>query len=152
MDKRSRHGQKSKNSDQSSVGSAAKHALCGLLISLGAATVALVIVALCSLSRPDPEGLMLPVASVLPYPCAILGGFIACKLHRNSPVMCSMLFCIMTLLLSIALFPVLPSTYEGGLSALSFFIMRGLLLGCCISGGLLGAMSPSVKKRRRRKR
>lgn len=137
---------------EQSLGGAVRCAICGMLISLAAAIALLSILTVFSLARPDPEGLMLAVASVLPYPCAILGGFICTKIGKASPAAAAAIYCGMTVILSVAMFPLLPSTYEHGISALSFFTMRALLIGCCISGTLLGAMSPSGNKRHRHRK
>lgn len=126
---------------------------CGLLISLAVAIVIFSLLAVYALTRPDPEGFLLPIASFVCYPCAILGGFISCKVYRGSPVLCAVIFALMNILISIILYPILPSTNESQLSALPFFALRGLLVLCCAVGSLLGAKAfTSTGKRHRRRK
>ncbi len=144
-----RHGDS--ESDISLLG-AIRCSTCGLLISLAAAIVIFSILAVYALTRPDPEGFLLPIASFLCYPCAMLGGFISCKIYRGSPVLCGVIFALMNLLLSIILYPILPSTGASQITALSFFALRGLLVLCCGVGSFLGTRALSTGKRRRRRR
>ena len=139
-------------SDISLIG-AIRCCTCSLLISLAVAIVIFSLLAVYALTRPDPEGFLLPIASFLCYPCAMLGGFLSCKLYRGSPVLCAVIFALMNLLLSIILYPILPSTNESPISALSFFALRGLLVLCCAVGSVLGvkAFAPNSRKRRRRR-
>ena len=125
---------------------------CGLLISLAVAIIIFSILAVYALTRPDPEGFLLPIASFLCYPCAILGGFLSCKLYRGSPVLCGVIFALMNLLLSVILYPILPSTGASQITAPWFFALRGLLIVCCAVGSFLGTRALSTGKRRRRRR
>lgn len=154
MDQR-KHPQRPRRGDGDgdiSLSYAIKSCLCGLLLSLSAALVILSIMTAYSLTRPDPEGVVLPVAGFLCYPAAMLGGFMSCKIYKGSPVLCGVIFGLMMLLLSIILYPILPSTGGHGMSALSFFGLRGLLVLCCAAGSLLGAKTFVGGKRKRRRR
>lgn len=156
MDKRKHNRPSSKKTndrqDTESVAYAIKCCICGLMISLAAALVMLGIVSAYSLTKPDPESFALPVSSFLSFPCAILGGFISCKLFRGSTAICTVIFGLMNIALSLIVFPILPDTDGNSISALSFFIMRGILLLCCTAGCLLGAKSNSAPKKRRHKK
>ena len=156
MDKR-KYSQRTRHAEgdgDPSLSHALKSCLCGLLISLSAALFLLAIMTVYSLNRPDPEGTLLPIASFLCYPCAMLGGFISCKIYRGSPSLCGIVFGLMMLLLSVLIYPMLPATDGHGMSALSFFALRGLLVLCCATGSVLGAkaFSGNGKRRRRRRR
>ncbi len=150
MDKKRKHSQRSDNSP--SVSPVFKSCFCGMLISLASALVILCLTAVYALGKTDPESIMLPLSSFLAYPCAILGGFVSCKICKDSPVLCGLIYGLLSVTLSVALYPALPTTGTHSMSALSFFGLRGLLLICCIAGCLLGAKSLSNQKRHRRRR
>lgn len=156
MDKRKhRHSSSARTTDKQdteSVAYAIKCCICGLMLSLAAALVALAVISAYSLTKPDPESFALPVASFLSFPCAILGGFVSCKLFRGSTAICTVIFGLMNITLSLIVFPILPDTDGNSISALSFFIMRGILLLCCTAGCLLGAKSNSSPKKHKRKK
>ncbi len=147
---RTRHNE---NQNDVSLITAIRACVCGLLVSFAAAVIMLSVLAVYALSRPDPEGFLLPIASFLCFPSAIFGGFMSCKLYRGSPVLCGVIFALMNIVVSMALYPILPSTDAGSTSALGFFALRGLLILCCAVGSFLGTKSfaGSGKRRRRRK-
>lgn len=146
---RARH---SEGENDVSLITAIRACVCGLLVSFAAAIIMLSILAAFALSRPDPEGFLLPIASFLCFPSAILGGFMSCRLYRGSPVLCGVIFALMNIVISMVLYPILPSTNEGSTSALSFFALRGLLILCCAVGSFLGARSLAASGKRRRRR
>ena len=125
--------------------------LCGLLAMLASATVIISLLCVFALTRQDPVGTVLPVSSFLCYPCAMIGGFVSYRLHRSSPFLCGVISGLMVMLLSLALYPLLPRVSEQAASTLGFFIMRGLILLCCIVGALLGSKT-EVRDRRKRHR
>lgn len=140
-----------RNSDTSSFAMLFKGCSLGLLVSLAAGLAVLCIAAAFSLSKQDPEGIILPLSGFLLFPCSMLGGYLSCKISRDSPLLCGLVFGGMVITLSVALYPLLRSTSDSH-SALAFFGMRALLLLCCIAGCLLGAKSNDTKKRHRHKR
>lgn len=149
MQTKRKHTQR--NSDSSSLPLLFKGCLLGLLISLAAGLLVLCVVAAFSLSKPNPEAIILPLSGFLLFPCVMLGGYISCKVCKESPLLCGLVFGGMVITISVALYPFLHSTTDSH-SALAFFILRALLLLCCIAGCLLGAKSNDSKQRRRHKR
>ncbi len=146
---RARHNE---SENDVSLVTAIRACTCGLLVSFAAAVLMLSILAVYALTRPDPEGFLLPIASFLCYPSAIFGGFMSCKLYRGSPVLCGVIFALMNIVVSMVLYPLLPSTDAGSLSTFWFFALRGLLVLCCAVGSFLGAKSLAVSGKRRRRR
>ena len=146
---RARHNE---SENDVSLVTAIRACTCGLLVSFAVAVLMLSILAVYALTRPDPEGFLLPIASFLCYPSAIFGGFMSCKLYRGSPVLCGVIFALMNIVVSMVLYPLLPSTDAGSLSTFWFFALRGLLVLCCAVGSFLGAKSLAVSGKRRRRR
>lgn len=129
-----------------------KYCICGLLLSMSAALIILSISAVYALTRTDPESFLLPIAGVLPYPCAMLGAFITCRLYRQKPLLCTAVYGLITVVLSLILYAVLPGSGTEKISALSFFALKILLLLCCGAGSLLAAKSLEAQKYKHRKR
>lgn len=156
MNKRKKKYAPSRKTDMTEhEGSAAlliKYCICGALLSFSAVLVILSISAVYALTRTNPEGFLLPIAGVLPYPCAMLGAFITCRLYRQKPLLCAVIYGLFTVVLSLVLYALLPQSYTGTVSALSFFMLKILLLLCCAAGSMLGAKSLETQNRRHRKR
>ncbi len=138
------HNKKRKSeqdSNSTTLASTLKSSLCGTLISLSTALVCISILTAYALTKKDPEGFLLKVASFLPYPCAILGGFVSRRSYVGKCSVICAVFSLMCVSLSLALYPFLTATLNNSLSALSFFGLRILLILCCIVGCVMGDRS-----------
>lgn len=140
------------NEREGSITQLLKYCTCGILLSLSVAVVVISISAVYALTRTDPESFLLPLAGILHYPCAMLGAFIAYRLYRQSPLLCTAVYGTLAIILSLIMYAILPGSDKSSMSTLSFLVQRILLLACCGMGTLLSKKSIDAQKHPRHRR
>lgn len=131
------------------VGDLLRHCLLGVAPALAAAfLLALIGAALC-LRAEDPPALTVPVGTVLLYACAVLAGLLGARLHRCKFLLCGLIsgICLLVFFWGLTLF--LPEAEGSGMSFLTAFLLRLLLLPCSCLGALLGGQRKLRHRRRR---
>ena len=124
----------------------------GILITVGVSFTIMLASTAAALLTDDPTAFVNPIGYVLPFICAILGGFICSKLNKSSPyltsIICAFVFVLLSMLLSFAL----PHSLSSEISPLMRIGLHSLHLIAFLFGTFVGIKSSTNTKKNKKRR
>ena len=120
-----------------------------VLITIGIAACLITVASLALSFTPDPNALIPPVALGVCAATALLGGFLASRIHGSAALICGLLNGGIVMALMLLLSPLFRS-YSSAYSAVISALLRATFLACSVAGAFLASHLASRKKPKRR--
>ena len=120
-----------------------------VLITIGIATGLITVASLALSFTPDPNALIPPVALGVCAATALLGGFLALRIHGSSALICGLLNGGIVMALMLLLSPLFRSD-SSAYSAVISALLHATFLACSVAGAFLASHLVSRKKPKRR--
>lgn len=124
------------------------------LIGLGGFTLSglMLVTAACAAAYacPDPTSLIAPLALAALLPSSFLGGFITCKLTKQSPMLCGVVCGAMCAIAMLGLSLIFTGAPTSSYTFFQGLLLHALALLFCVLGALTGnyKRKPNPRKRR----
>lgn len=122
------------------------------LIVLIVLVVSAVLVSAALYTSADPNRYIAPASLSLFYIASLLGGFLAVKRYKSSPLLCGLLFAAMMLVITLVASLFLPHSLSAYRPFPLEIGLRGIAVALSVAGALIGSgqrkKTPHRKKRR----
>lgn len=125
----------------------------GAISSLGIAILLGVVVSIILFKTSDPLKFIVPSALSILYISTMLGGYIASRINKRSPIICGLLSSLFVLLFSLLVSLFVPVSHSSGYDIFSAIGLRLAVIVSSVVGAFIGTnynKSKNTKKKRKR--
>ena len=136
----------------SAIDKTLKSSFLGILVTVGVGFALMFASTAAALLTDDPTAFVTPIGCVLPFVCAILGGFICSKLNKSSPYLVSLLCGGGVVLLSLVASFLLPHSLSTGTNIGTRLLLNALTLAAFPLGTLISIKASNSNKPKHKKR